>query len=110
MFESFDFQQMISAFIVLFAVIDIIFFSCRNRPDYTFRFRNDSYFKCKLCVKPQQPSFFRDLYLYRKRIADTRTVLVNPRDEKPSRPNIYPVANSIFVHILNIHRFQYGTH
>lgn len=54
-------------------------FSCRNCPDYTFRFRNDSYFKCKLCVKPQQPSFFRDLYLYRKRIADTRTVLVNPR-------------------------------
>ena len=35
---------------------------------------------------------------------------VNPRDEKPSRPNIYPVANSIFVHIFNIHRFQYGTH
>ena len=30
--------------------------------------------------------------------------------EKPSRPNIYPVANSIFVHIFNIHRFQYGTH
>lgn len=56
------------------------------------------------------PLFFRDLYLYRKRIADTRTVLVNPRDEKPSRPNIYPVANSIFVHIFNIHRFQYGTH
>ena len=26
------------------------------------------------------------------------------------RPNIYPVANSIFVHIFNIHRFQYGTH
>ena len=48
--------------------------------------------------------------LSRKRIADTRTVLVNPRDEKPSRPNIYPVANSIFVHIFNIHRFQYGTH
>ena len=39
----------------------------------------------------------------------TRTVLVNPRDEKPSRPNIYPVANSIFVHIFNIHRFQYVT-
>lgn len=74
-----------------------------------FRFRNDSYFKCKLCVKPQQPSFFRDLYLYRKRIADTRTVLVNPRDEKSSRPNNYPVANSIFVHIFNIHRFQYVT-
>lgn len=84
-------------------------FSCRNCPDYTFRFRNDSYFKYKLCVKPQQPSFFRDLYLYRKRIADTRTVLVNPRDEKSSRPNIYPVANSIFVHIFNIHRFQYVT-
>lgn len=46
---------------------------------------------------------------FRKRIADTRTVLVNPRDEKSSRPNNYPVANSIFVHIFNIHRFQYVT-
>lgn len=85
-------------------------FSCRNRPDYTFRFRNHSYFKCKLCVKPQQSLIFRHLYLYRKRFADTGTVLVNPRNEKPSRPDIHPAANSIFVHIFSIHRFQYGTH
>ena len=36
--------------------------------------------------------------------------LVNPRNEKPSRPDIHPAANSIFVHIFSIHRFQYGTH
>ena len=63
----------------------------------------------KLCVKPQQPSFFRDLYLYRKRIADTRTVLVNPRDEKVVKTKYLSCCKFHFRSYFNIHRFQYVT-